>query len=121
MTPVREARRAAGLSQAAVAAAAGISRQAVGAIEADRHRPGVDAALAIARAVSRPVEELFAAPPAAAEPVLGTPLPDGSAVLAARVGDRVVYGPAAAAHAIAGWPPANAVLEDGRPRLLPGG
>ncbi len=117
---VREARVAAGLSQAAVAAAAGISRQAVSAIEAGTHRPGVDAALAIARVVGRSVEELFGA--GSAEPVLvvGQRLPDGSAVLAARVGDRVVYAGASAGLAFAGWPEANAVLQDGQPRLLPG-
>ncbi|HEY1276484.1 MAG TPA: helix-turn-helix domain-containing protein [Thermoleophilaceae bacterium] len=118
---VREARLAAGLSQGALAAAAGVSRQAVGAIEAGRHRPSVDAALAIARAVGRPVEELFGEAPACAEPVLGAPLPDGSPVLAARVGDRIVYSRATEALAFEGWPLANAVLEDGRPRPLPGG
>jgi DNA-binding XRE family transcriptional regulator len=117
---LRDARVAAGLSQAALAAAAGVSRQAVGAIEGDRHRPSVDAALALARAVGRSVEDLFGAAPAACEPVLGAPLADGSAILAAAVGERVVYAPAAGALAFEGWPHANAVLEDGRPRLLPG-
>jgi DNA-binding XRE family transcriptional regulator len=118
---VRAARVAAGLSQGALATAAGVSRQAVGAIEAGRHRPSVDAALAIARAVGRPVEELFGgAHQEACEPVLGAPLADGTPVLAARVGARVVYAPAAAALAFQGWPQANAVLEGGRPRLLPG-
>jgi DNA-binding XRE family transcriptional regulator len=62
VSALREARTGAGLSQEALAAAAGVSRQAVGAIEAGRHRPSVDAALAIAAAVGRSVEELFAAP-----------------------------------------------------------
>jgi len=61
-TTLRDARRGAGLSQAALAERAGISRQAVGAIEAGQHRPSVDAAMALASAVGRSVEELFAAP-----------------------------------------------------------
>lgn len=114
------ARVAAGLSQAALGDAAGLSRQAVGAIEAGRHRPSVDAALALARAVGVGVEELFGAPASAAA-VFGEPLPDGAAVLAARVGDRVVYAPADAAIAFEGWPLANARLVAGEVRPLPGG
>src|SRR3954470_5421178 len=119
-SPLREARVSAGLSQAALAAAAGISRQMVGAIEAGHHRPSVDAALALARAVGRQVEALFGTPSEPAQPVLGRPVADGAAVLAARVGGHVVYAPAGAALAYEGWPPANAVLEAGTPRLLAG-
>jgi putative molybdopterin biosynthesis protein len=118
--PIRDARRAAGLSQAELAAAAGVSRQAVGAIEAGRHRPGVDAAMAIARAVEAPVELLFAERPSGAEPVAGQRPADGAAVLASLVGDRPVYAAASDAVGATGWPQPNAVLEDGRPRLLPG-
>jgi DNA-binding XRE family transcriptional regulator len=117
---VREARIAAGLSQAALAGAAGVSRQAVGAIEAGLHRPSVDAALAVAAAVGRPVEELFGAAESRFEPVLGPPAADGTAVLAARVGDRVVHAAAGRALAFEGWPRANAVMDGGRPKLLPG-
>jgi DNA-binding XRE family transcriptional regulator len=117
---LREARIAAGLSQAALAGAAGVSRQAVGAIESGLHRPSVDAALAIAAAVGRSVEELFGAAEERSEPVLGPPVNDGNAVLAARVGDRVVHAAASDTLAFEGWPRANAVMEGGRPRLLPG-
>jgi DNA-binding XRE family transcriptional regulator len=120
LSSMREARVSAGLSQAAVATAAGISRQSVGAIEAGRHRPSVDAALAIARAVGRSVEDVFGQTPSGCAPVLGRPLSDGSAILAARVGDRVVCAAASDALAFVGWPDANAVLEDGQARLLPG-
>jgi hypothetical protein len=41
-------------------------------------------------------------------------------VLAARVGGRVVHAAAQAALGFEGWPPANAVLRDGRPVPLPG-
>jgi DNA-binding XRE family transcriptional regulator len=116
---IGEARRAAGLSQSGLAAAAGLSRQAVGAIESDRHRPSVDAAIAIARVLGRPVEELFgAAPDASAERVFGTPLPEGSPVLAARVGNRTVYAAADDALAIDGWPNPNATLSADGVRLL---
>ena len=121
-SPLRDARDAAGLSQAALASRAGISRQAVGAIEAGRHRPSVDAAMALAEAVGRSVEALFGAPPRSpAVPVLGDVAPDGSGVLAARVGARLVHAPARDALAVEGWPRANAVMADGAPRLLPDG
>lgn len=56
---VREAR---GLSQIALAAAAGLARQSVGAIEAGRATPAVDVALRLAKALGCRVEELFGAP-----------------------------------------------------------
>src|SRR4051812_41844604 len=117
---VREARLPAGLSQAALADAAGVSRQALGAIEAGLHRPGVDAALSIARAVGRSVEELFAAESSDARPAFGRPLAPGSGLLAARVGDDVVYAAAADALAVEGWPQPNAVLDGEDVKLLPG-
>ncbi len=117
---LRDARQAAGLSQAALAQSAGISRQAIGAIEAGVHRPGVDAALALAGAVGRTVEELFGGAPLAAVAIFDDPQADGGAVLAARVGDQLVYAPARYALGFEGWPVANAVLRGGRPRPLPG-
>ncbi len=56
------ARTARGLSQRALAEAAGITRQAVSAIEAGRMQPGVGIALALARVLGVSVEELFTAP-----------------------------------------------------------
>src|SRR4051812_29799939 len=103
-TRLREARLAAGLSQAALAGAPGVSRQAVGAIEAGLHRPSVDAALALATAVGRSVEVLFGAAPTGSETVLGASVPDGTAVLAARVGDHVVHAAASDTLAFEGWP-----------------
>jgi DNA-binding XRE family transcriptional regulator len=117
---LRDARRDAGLSQATLAERAGVSRQAVGAIEAGLHRPSVDAAMALASAVGRSVEELFATPAPSPVPVFG-PVEDGGGVLAARVGDRLVYAPARDALAVEGWPRANAVMRGGRPEPLPGG
>jgi transcriptional regulator with XRE-family HTH domain/molybdate-binding protein len=117
---LREARIAAGLSQSAVASAAGVSRQAVGAIESGLHRPNVDAALAIAGAVGRSVEELFAPLPSGSDAVLETVVASGGAALAARVGDRIVHAAATDAIAFEGWPRANAVMHAGEARLLPG-
>lgn len=59
-------RTAVGLSQRALGAAAGISRQAVGAIESGRMQPSVGIALALARTLATSVEELFG--PGAPEP-----------------------------------------------------
>jgi putative transcriptional regulator len=56
---VRERRTAAGLSQAALAAALGVSRQTVNAIEQGRYLPSLPLALALARHFGARVEELF--------------------------------------------------------------
>ena len=54
-------RRLRELSQGDLARAAGVSRQAIGAIEAGRSVPGVSLAIAIARALDTSVEDLFGA------------------------------------------------------------
>ena len=58
---LEELRRARGLSQRALSASAGITRQAIGASEAGRMQPGVAIALKLARALGTSVEELFGA------------------------------------------------------------
>lgn len=58
-TSLRAARLAAGLSQAELAARAGISRQAVSAVETGRMSPTIEVALRLARALGRPVDSLF--------------------------------------------------------------
>ncbi|UJR85746.1 substrate-binding domain-containing protein [Sandaracinus amylolyticus] len=60
---LRALREARGLSQIALAAAASLSRQSIGAIEAGRAVPGVDVALRLARVLDTTVEELFGAAP----------------------------------------------------------
>ena len=62
---VRERRLASGLSQAELAAKAGLSRAAVSAIEIERLVPSVAAALAIAQVFGCSVEDLFAPAPEA--------------------------------------------------------
>jgi putative molybdopterin biosynthesis protein len=65
---LQQARRSRGLSQGALAKAAHVTRQAVGAIESGRMQPGVAIALALARALEMTVEELFAEDEAQALP-----------------------------------------------------
>lgn len=57
--PIRARRRALKITQAELAAAAGISRQTVIAIEQGDYAPSVYLALRIGRALGTPVEDLF--------------------------------------------------------------
>lgn len=82
---VRRHRDAAGLSQIALATRVGISRQALAAIEAGRSVPATTVALALATALSCPVEDLFRLEPDGLQALDGT-LPAGSRVALARVG-----------------------------------
>lgn len=56
---MRTLRRAAGLSQAALGARLGVSRQTVIAIENGRYDPSLPLAIAIARHFDTTVEEIF--------------------------------------------------------------
>jgi len=56
---VKAQRQARGLSQRTLSEAAGITRQAVGAIESGRMQPSVGIALGLARALGTSVEDLF--------------------------------------------------------------
>lgn len=48
-----------GITQAELAALAGVSRQTVSDIESGAHSPSLETALMIAKALNRSVEELF--------------------------------------------------------------
>jgi len=101
---VRRARIALGLTQDELARRAGLSRQALGAIESGVYQPGVGVALALARELGDSVEALFGAPAEAAHleadwmdaPEAPASAPDGAvgpsrrAVALARVGGRLV-------------------------------
>jgi molybdopterin molybdotransferase/putative molybdopterin biosynthesis protein len=97
-TAVRRARLARGLTQDELARRAGLSRQALGAIESGAYQPGVGAALALARELGESVEVLFGAPAGPelleadwAEPPGGAPAqPTRPAVALGRVGGRLV-------------------------------
>src|SRR5947209_1821003 len=120
-TPLRARRRQCGLTQAELAARAGVSRQLVAAVEAGRNTPAVDTALRIAGALATTVEELFATPHASAVAALGGPVPGGVPLRIGRVGDRVVAAPLADHGAAgAGWAKPDGRLEDGELRTFDG-
>ena len=79
--PVRAARESRRLTQAQLATLVGISRQALGAIEAGRSIPSVDVAIKIGRALATPVELLFGAD--------DTPLAVSNVSLAVERGARI--------------------------------
>jgi molybdate-binding protein/transcriptional regulator with XRE-family HTH domain len=90
---LRLARQARGFSQQQLASMAGVSRQAVSAVESGHSDPSLRVALALAHALGMAVEELFG-PGEPAAPVLATsiaPLRGGrDRVALAPVGDRFV-------------------------------
>lgn len=109
---LRRLRTRAGLTQAELAARAGVSRQLVGAVEAGRHLPRVDAALALADALGVDVDVLFRSPPRPLDVLTGAVPADGSLVRAGRVGDLTVT---AAVRATAdGWDVPDGAVEEGR-------
>lgn len=120
-------RLAAGLSQTELAERAGVSRQLIGAVEAGRHLPRVDAALALARALGAEVGLLFPMRSSAVDVTSGRPPQHGAAVRVGRVGDATVTAPARIGAD--GWDVADAVvghhgleqLEAGRPGLVVAG
>lgn len=118
---LRDRRLACSLTQAELAARAGVSRQLIAAVEAGRNTPAVDAALALAEALGTTVEALFAEPVSRVIGALGERLRDGSAIRVGRVGDQLV-GAELADHgtAGAGWAKADGVLAGSDPRLFPG-
>lgn len=119
--PLRSARRRAGMTQGELATRAGVSRQLVGAVEAGRHLPRVDAALALAQALGTTAEALFGAGVGAAAPVKTLGLAPGTPVQAARVGERLVCVPLPS-HGVrdAEWALADGTVTTDRVELLPG-
>ena len=90
---LRLARQARGLSQQQLAGVAGVTRQAVSAVESGHSDPSLRVALALAGALGVTVEELFG-PGDPADPVLARPVAAasraGSRVVLATVGDTFV-------------------------------
>ena len=90
---LRLARQARGLSQLQLAAMAGVSRQAVSAVESGHSDPSLRVALALAQAIGLSVEELFG-PGEPAAPVTAVSLAplsgQGDRVSLAPVGGRLV-------------------------------
>lgn len=110
-TPLKALREAAHLTQAELAASAGVSRQLVGAVEGGRHLPRVDTALALAAALGVDVEALFGFGSVPADVATGSPPSDGALVRVGRVGERTVT--AAARVGPDGWDVADGVVEQG--------
>jgi molybdate-binding protein/DNA-binding XRE family transcriptional regulator len=113
-------RRKRGLSAIQLAAAAGVSRQTIYAMEAGTYVPNTAVALRLAQALHATVEELFALPDAAAQPALraeratllpGSPaLQTGQPVQLCQVDRRLI---ASAPSAIPWYFPAtDAVVDD---------
>ncbi len=111
MSNLKKYRQAAGLTQAELAEQAGVSRQLVGAAEAGRHLPRVDAGLALAAALGVRVEQLFSAAPAPTDVLTGIPPQDGTLVRAARVGEHIVTAPLQSG--IGGWGAADGFVDQG--------
>jgi putative molybdopterin biosynthesis protein len=90
---LRLARQARGLSQQQLAGVAGVTRQAVSAVESGHSDPSLRVALGLARALGMTVEELFG-PGEPGDPVLARPVAPvsapGSRVALATVGDTFV-------------------------------
>lgn len=107
---VRGLRRERGLTQAQLAELAGVSRQLVGAVEADRHLPRVDAAARLAAALSTTVEQLLAPDVRDVVGVIEAP-GEGALVRIGRVGDRLVC--VSAAGSGEGWASADAQVRHG--------
>jgi molybdate-binding protein/DNA-binding XRE family transcriptional regulator len=79
---IGELRRERGLSQRELAIVAGVTRQAVGAVESGRSQPSVGVAVALARALGTTVEQLFGAH--------GDPVAPPSRVATATIAGRTV-------------------------------
>jgi putative molybdopterin biosynthesis protein len=101
-TGLEKARKARNLSQRALAEAANISRQAIGAIEAGRMQPSVQIALALARALGTTVEQLFAtsAPPSSVPQRSATGTVDGRLVVHPLEREHLAVEPAIAEGAV---------------------
>src|SRR5918999_2570036 len=123
MGRMRDLRQSLGMSQANVAAAAGLSRQLVGAVESGRHAPSVHAALALAAVLGTTVEDLFS-PPASEGALVAVgdrPTEEGAPVVATKVGDRLCYATLPHRGATgAAWLAADGTYHGEEIRLFPG-
>jgi putative molybdopterin biosynthesis protein len=130
---LRLARQARGFSQQQLARMAGVSRQAVSAVEAGQSDPSLRVALALAQALGLTVEDLFGGEEmVSAVPArfLGRTAPAGARVTLAQVGDSFVALPLSGVTASrAGFRPAGGLIRpagdassgaDQDPRAMPG-
>jgi putative molybdopterin biosynthesis protein len=114
---LRLARQARGFSQQQLAGMAGVSRQAVSAVESGLSDPSLRVALALARALGMTVEDLFgpgSPPPLVAASPLAPLGKAGGRVTLAPVGDSLVALPLSGATATrAGFLPAGGLATPG--------
>ncbi len=119
---LREAREARGLTQLKLSRRAGISRQALGALEAGTYQPGVAVAIALARELGESVEGLFGGEaPGVCQRIRAAWAGDEPAaksaaarcIALARVGGKVVAVPYPAARLTLA-PPAGIIEQGGR-------
>jgi molybdate-binding protein/DNA-binding XRE family transcriptional regulator len=91
---LEEHRLSRGLSQREIALAAGVTRQAIGALESGRAQPSITVAFALARALDVTVEELFGTHEVPVRTtVRANPSPRNRRCVVARIGERVVSRP----------------------------
>jgi putative molybdopterin biosynthesis protein len=111
---LRAARMRQGLSQAELARAAQVSRQALSAIEAGRYQPSVQIAIRLARALDHSVESLFGEAESRTIQAVCAQAPPrvGARVALTKVGGRIVAVPQAMAS-LALAPAAGLVSEAG--------
>jgi molybdate-binding protein/DNA-binding XRE family transcriptional regulator len=115
---LRSARVEARLSQGELAAMAGVTRQAIGAIESGKTAPTLSVALRLARALGRSVDELFRLVdelPTTRALVAGSSGPSalGARVFAAEIDGQVVARPlVGSSGAVLALPRANGLLAD---------
>jgi DNA-binding XRE family transcriptional regulator len=95
-----------------LAGRAGVSRQLVGAVEAGRHLPRVDSALALADVLGVTVDALFGTLSAPIDIASGAKTPDGALVRAGQIGNQSVTAPMRVGPD--GWDAADAMVTDGR-------
>lgn len=122
---LKQTRLRLGISQKELADAAGVTRQAIGAIEAGQFAPSVHVALRLAGALGCRVEDLFwlepPGPRLAAHLPLETEASPGTRVVVARVGDRWMAYPLSGDDAFR-WetiPADGTVLAGGEPAGAP--
>lgn len=99
------------MTQAELARRAGVSRQLVGAAEAGRNLPRVDAGVALARVLGVPVEEIFGRESSPADVLTGALSSEGELLRVGRVGSQIVT--AALHRGNEGWGTADGVIEGG--------
>jgi DNA-binding XRE family transcriptional regulator len=118
---LRHRRRQSGLTQAELAARAGVSRQLIAAAEVGQSTPAVDAALRLARVLGTTVEALFSPSADGVVSALDEPLRPGRPLRVGRVGDQLVaaelpdHGTSGA-----GWARPDAIIDRTGLRLFEG-